>query len=56
MDGCETLLIADDPVQLDDGFLLFRSEWPALDIRPQIIGPTKSTALPAPEQPCNGIL
>ena len=46
------LLVADDGVELDDGLLLLRGEGPALDVRPEVVGPPQPAALAAPVQPC----
>jgi hypothetical protein len=46
------LLVADDGVELDDGLLLLGCEGPALDVRPEVVGPPQSAALAAPVQPC----
>ena len=46
-----SLLVADDGVELDDGLLLLRREGPALDVRPEVVGPPQPAALAAPVQP-----
>ena len=46
------LLVADDGVELDDGLLLRGAEGPALDVRPEVVGPPQPAALAVPVQPC----
>ena len=50
--GMVGLLVADDGVELDDGLLLLGAEGPALDVRPEVVGPPQPAALAAPVQPC----
>ena len=50
--GMLVLLVADDGVELDDGLLLLGAEGPALDVRPEVVGPPQPAALAAPVQPC----
>lgn len=44
--------VAQNPVNVDDRPLLLLRERPPLQIRPQIVDPSQSAALPAPMQSC----
>lgn len=39
-------------MKLDDGLLFLQAELAPLDVRPQVVCPPQSTALPAPLQAC----
>ena len=47
-----SLLVANDAVELDDGFLLFGSEGPALDVGAEIVRPSETAALAASKKTC----
>lgn len=46
------VLVAEKAVKLDDGLLLLGGEVAALEVRPEVVDPPESAALPAPEQTC----